>query len=221
MNSHMALCIAEPGEGFFADKAGEALAEPSSLLIHNEAALQCSFDSLSIIIFDLSLSVVFTWIFILLISLFGILSFVFIKPLSAGGRIFHNSSWHDYVYVLLTWKGLIICLDFKRSVGWEFSHVLSVDIFLWTIVWTFFFLSLVNVSVDRACILFNLVMLALARTTSCLRNYLFFLLILLLIFLKLDPHWHHFPHEVFIRYLCSFFFAQVSHIDSRTRPRHA
>ena len=60
MNSHMALCIAKPGEGFFVDKACEALAEPASLLIHNEAALQCSFDSLSIIILDLCLSVVFT-----------------------------------------------------------------------------------------------------------------------------------------------------------------
>ena len=102
MNSHMALCIAEPGEGFFADKACEALAEPASLLIHYEAALQSSFYSLSIIVFDLSLSVAFTLILNLLISLFGILSFVFIKPLSAGVRIFHSSSWHDYVHVLLT-----------------------------------------------------------------------------------------------------------------------
>ena len=57
VNPNMALRIAEPGEGFLADKAGETLAEPTTLLIHNEAALQSFFYLLGIFFVDFDITV--------------------------------------------------------------------------------------------------------------------------------------------------------------------
>ena len=39
VNPNMALRIAEPGEGFLAYKAGQTLAEPTTLFIHDKGAL--------------------------------------------------------------------------------------------------------------------------------------------------------------------------------------
>ena len=115
MNSNVELRIAKSGESFFADKAGETLAESACFLIHNEAALQSFFYLLSIIFFNLNLALLLICIFNLLISLL------------AGGCIFQMIVWNDYVHVCLTGMSLIISLEFLGSICLEFSFVLFIE----------------------------------------------------------------------------------------------